>query len=320
MNLFIEFSPKENVCQELGSLPLDALSVPDKFYWIDIEEKNVTEEHEVFKILNIKKSSLINYTSDNPSPLCEQTEHYMNLDMLGFKSDGEKLSSCKLKVILGGNFFITVHEEPQGILDKLKEEYHSNFLIAGKSPGFLVFLIFDFFIGSVLLILYSLHREMDEIEGEISRGNFTQKTLHSIFRIRKSILQIKKSVEPASNILMSISSRKIPFISDECRSFLKNLDGNMNRLRLDLDSFRELIIGTMEFHMSIASKQMNEVMKVLSIVATIMMPLTFIAGVYGMNFANMPELSWPYGYYAVLGSMGIISISLFSLFKIKKWI
>ncbi len=320
MNLFIEFSPKENVCQELDSLPLDALSVPDKFYWIDIEEKNVTEEHEILKILNIKKSSLKNFSSENPIPLCEQTEHYMNIDMLSFKGEGTKLVPCKLKVMLGVNFFVTVHEEPQGILDKLKEEYQSNFLIAGKSPGFLVFLIFDFFIGSVLMILYSLHREMDEIEEAISRGNFTQKTLQNIFRIRKSILQIKKSVEPASNILMSISSRKTPFISDECRSYLKNLDGNMNRLRLDLDSFRELIIGTMEFHMSISSKQLNEVMKVLSIVATIMLPLTFIAGVYGMNFANMPELSWPYGYYAVLGSMGIISCSLFYLFKIKKWI
>lgn len=320
MDLFIEFSPKEKVCKELDSLPLDALSVPDKFYWINIEEKNVTEEHEILKILNIEKSSLKNYTSDNPIPLCEQTEHYMNIDMLDFKSEGAKLVPCKLKVMLGTNFFLTVHEEPQRIIDKLKEEYYSNFLIAGKSPGFLIFLIFDFFIGSVLLILYSLDREMDEIEGEISSGKFTQETLQDIFRIRKSILQIKKSVEPASNILMRISSRKTPFISDECRSFLKNLDGNMNRLRIDLDSFRELIIGTMEFHMSIASKQLSEVMKVLSIVATIMMPLTFLAGIYGMNFKHMPELSWPYGYYAVLGTMGIISCSLFCVFKIKKWI
>ncbi|ODS30153.1 MAG: magnesium and cobalt transport protein CorA [Candidatus Scalindua rubra] len=93
----------------------------------------------------------------------------------------------------------------------------------------------------------------------------------------------------------------------------------MNRLRIDLDSFRELIIGTLEFHMSIASKRMNEVMKLLAIIATVMMPMTFVAGVYGMNFKFMPELSWPYAYYAVLGTMGIIASTLFCIFKVKKW-
>ncbi|ODS32623.1 MAG: CorA-like Mg2+ transporter protein [Candidatus Scalindua rubra] len=202
MNLYVEFSPNEKVCQELASFPPDALSVPEKFYWLDIEKKDITEEDEILKILNIKNSSLENYSSDKPVPIYEETEDYMNLDMLSFRGDGAKLAPCKLKVVLGNNFFLTLHEEPLKIVDKLKQEYERNFLIAGKSPGFLIFLIFDFFIGNVLHIMFSLDKNMDEIEGEISGGRFSEEVLQDIFQIRRYILTIKKSVEPASNILI----------------------------------------------------------------------------------------------------------------------
>lgn len=319
MNLFVEFTPNEKLCKELDSLPPDALSVPDKFYWIDIEEKNVTEEHEILKILNIEKSSLENYFSDCPIPLYELTDDYINLDLLSFKLHESNVTNCKFKVILGKNFFLTIHEEPLALIDQLKQEYKRNFLIAGKTTGFLLFLIFDFYISDVLQTMFSFDRELEGIENEISEGRFTEQVFQDIFRIRRNIHLIKKSVEPASSILMKISTRKTPFISDECLSFMKNLDSNMERLSADLDSFREMIMGIMEFHMSIASKRMNDVMKLLALVATIMMPMTFLCGLYGMNFEYIPELTWRYSYFAFLGTMGIIATSLIIIFKIKKW-
>ncbi len=319
MNFFVEFTPQEKLCQELDSLPPDVLSVPDKFYWIDIEEKNATEEHEILKTLNIEKSSLENYFSDSPIPLYEQTDNYINLDLLSFKLHESKVTNCKFKAVIGKNFILTLHAEPLVVIDQIKQEYKKNFLIAGKTTGFLVFLIFDFYISDVLQTMFGFDRELEDIENEISEGRFTEQVFQDIFRIRRNIHLIKKSVEPASSILMKISTRKTPFISEECLSYMKNLDSNMERVSADLDSFREMIMGIMEFHMSIASKRMNEVMKLLSLVATIMMPMTFLCGLYGMNFEHMPELGWRYSYYAFLGTMGIVAIALFFIFKIKKW-
>jgi magnesium transporter len=146
------------------------------------------------------------------------------------------------------------------------------------------------------------------------------RVLQSIHGLKNDLVFLRRSLWPLREMLMHLDRDRLPLIQDDTRPFLRDVHDHTIQVIELLESFREILSGLMDIYMSSISNRMNNIMKVLTIIATIFIPLTFIAGIYGMNFKNMPELSWPWGYPAVLGLMFLIFIGMLLFFKHKKWL
>jgi len=144
--------------------------------------------------------------------------------------------------------------------------------------------------------------------------------LKRIHHYKREMLLLRKSVWPLREVLSRLSRDESPLVSNETRLFLRDVYDHSIHVLDTIDTLRELLVGMLDLYLSSSSNRMNEVMKVLTIIATLFMPLTFIAGVYGMNFEHMPELGWRWGYPAVMLLMLGVSSGLLLAFRRRRWI
>ena len=144
--------------------------------------------------------------------------------------------------------------------------------------------------------------------------------LEEIHRLKRELIYLRKSIWPMREVLNTIIKEDMKQIAVSTELFFKDVYDHVIQIIDSIENLRELVSGMHDLCLSLASNKMNEVMKLLTIIATIFIPLTFIAGIYGMNFENMPELKWPYGYAVIMVIMVLIFILMILYFKKKKWL
>ncbi|HSW59314.1 MAG TPA: magnesium/cobalt transporter CorA, partial [bacterium] len=150
-------------------------------------------------------------------------------------------------------------------------------------------------------------------------SNPESNTLGKIYRLKRDIFLVRKSVWPLRDVVSRLERGEIDVIEQKTEIYLRDLYDHIVQVIDTVETFRDMSTGLLDLYLSSVSFKMNDVMKVLTIISTIFIPLTFIAGVYGMNFENMPELKWSYGYFISLGLMLVIFVSMVIFFKKKKW-
>ena len=144
--------------------------------------------------------------------------------------------------------------------------------------------------------------------------------LQNVHALKSDLVFLRRSLWPLREMLARLYREQLPPIQPDTRPFLRDVHDHTIQVIEILESFQEIVSGMMDIYMSSISNRMNNIMKVLTIIATIFIPLTFIAGIYGMNFQKMPELSWRWGYPAVLGFMVLVFVGMLIFFKRKKWL
>ncbi|WP_028574416.1 magnesium/cobalt transporter CorA [Desulfonatronovibrio hydrogenovorans] len=181
-----------------------------------------------------------------------------------------------------------------------------------------LYALMDLFVDNFFLALEKLEDQLDLLEEEMVEQP-REEHLQKIFQIRRTISAIRQTVWPMREILSSILSRNEDLFGQKTRVFFRDLYDHCQQIMDSLELQRELNTSLHEVYLSLISHRMNTVMKLLTIIATIFIPLTFIAGIYGMNFEYMPELSWPAGYFICLGFMAAIGLGLVGFFKLRRW-
>ena len=166
--------------------------------------------------------------------------------------------------------------------------------------------------------MHGLNEEIENIEEDLWSGEDSN-ALSSIHRIRRQLLQFRKSIWPLRDSINSLIRDESPLVKDETKLFLRDVSDHTIQIADSLDNNREMVSSLHDMHQTNISNKMNEVMKVLTIIATIFIPLTFIAGIYGMNFEYMPELSWQYSYPIAWFVMILVTIGMVIYFKKKNW-
>jgi magnesium transporter len=159
---------------------------------------------------------------------------------------------------------------------------------------------------------------LEDLETELMENPETD-ALHKLHLARKEALKIRRSVYPLREVVGHLAKVEPPLLSENLDIFLRDLYDHAVRVIETSEIFRDAASGLLDLYMNSVSNRMNEIMKVLTIIATIFIPLTFIAGIYGMNFEFMPELSWRYGYFVVWGVMLLVLLGMVIYFKRKKW-
>ena len=255
-------------------------------------------------------------------PKVEDFERYVYfvLMMLYYDDESDDIIEEQFSIILGRNIVITFQERVGDVFKTIRERIHNGKLRTKKGKAeFLTYRLIDTVVDNYFLVLEKFEEKIETLEEELLH-NPTKETLQSIYDLRRKLLSIRKSIWPLRDVMSDIAQEDISLIGKSVSIYFRDIYDHLSQLIETIEIFREIISGMLDTYLTTVSNRMNEVMKVLTIIATIFIPLTFIAGIYGMNFKYMPELEWKWGYTGVLILMGLIVCGMLIYFRRKKWL
>ena len=245
---------------------------------------------------------------------------FFALKMLIFDKESKALSLDNLSLILGRGLVLSFQEVESPVLDSVKARLRGNKgRVRGEGSDYLAYAILDRVIDDYFVTLEELGDHIEDLDDEILAAPKAAH-LRDIHRLKREIVFLRKAVWPLREEIAAIAKSESPLFGTSTKMFLRDLYDHTVQIIDMVETYRDIIGGMHDTFLSSNSNKMNEIMKVLTIIGTIFIPLTFIAGVYGMNFTNMPELHWEWGYYAVLAGMAALGIAMLVAFKRRKWL
>jgi magnesium transporter len=244
---------------------------------------------------------------------------YLVLKMVETSPDG-CLSTEQMSLIFGPNYVLSFQELPGDIFDPVRERIRrGQGRIRKMGPDYLAYSLLDAIVDDYFVMMEGLGERVEALEDELI-ANPDRRTLRDIHDLKGKMLFLRKSIWPLRDAVGRLERAETPLIKETTDIYLRDVYDHLIQVIDNVETFREMLSGILDIYLSSVSNRMNEVMKVLTIIGTIFIPLTFIAGVYGMNFKFMPELEWRGGYFVVLGVMLAVGVSLLFWFKRKKWL
>ena len=245
---------------------------------------------------------------------------FVILKMLYYKEEENKVIEEQVSFILGKNYVISFQEIPGDVFEFVRDRIRNG---KGKvrklGADYLLYSLIDAIVDNYYIVLEHFNDEISEMEDELVTSpdpNF----LHSIHWMKKTIISFSKSIWPLRTVISGLQRTDTELLNDSTAIYFRDVYDHAIQVIDTIETYRELLSAMLDVYLSSISFKMNGIMKVLTIISTIFIPLTFIAGVYGMNFKHMPELEWKTGYYIVLGIMAAVAGGLLIFFRKKRWI
>lgn len=229
-------------------------------------------------------------------------------------------NSEQVSIIFGQNYVISFQEREGDVFNPIRDRIRTGKgRIRKMGADYLAYTLMDAIVDNYFTILEKIGEDIEDVE-ESMITNPTPETLHAIHLLKRKMISLRKSVWPLREVVSALERSESSLIRDPTRIYLKDVYDHTIQVIDTVETFRDVLSGMLDVYLSSISNKMNEIMKVLTIIATIFIPLTFIAGVYGMNFENMPELKWGWGYRVVWFAMLLIGISMLAYFRKKRWL
>lgn len=297
--------------------------------WINVQGLHDVEKLksicEYFDLHPLIQEDIVN-TSQRPK--VEQYDNctFIVMRMLSYSTEHQAVDSQQISIILGTNYVLSFQETDQPIFEPVvKRLTIAKSRMRALGPDYLAYALMDNITDHYFNLLNILGEQLEAVEDELMNEP-DENTFQQIHSLRKEITFTRKAIWPTRDMLNAVIRDESDFIKEPTKIFIRDVYDHTVQLIDNLENFREMIMGIHDMYMSHVSNKMNEVMKVLTIIATIFIPLTFIAGVYGMNFNpeaspyNMPELNWYYGYPASWGVMIVVAAIMVIYFRRKDWL
>ena len=286
--------------------------------WVDLVDSTSEEISYIGNILDLHPVTVDDLNDEGTRVKIEVFENYNFIVLYNLFMD-TRINKYEYDVVIGNNFIITKDARKEiKILEKIKKDEKALLKILEKGPDFLLHIIMDRVIDSYFTILDRLDIILEETEDGLFDGG-DRECIMKVIELKRDVSLFKRIVVSEREELLGLLRKESMFVSDETKIYFRDNYDSIISIFDSLDSMRDSLIGIQDTYLSFTSNKLNEVMKVLTIIATIMMPLTLITGIYGMNFEFMPELKSPYGYYAILLLMLTIGLSMVYYFKRKGW-
>ena len=236
-----------------------------------------------------------------------------------YKIEGNQIDYEQMSFVLGNNFLITFQEKEGDLFDPFRERIRLDQGKARKKKAdYLFYRLVDIIVDNYYIVLDNIGEQIEDTEEEVHRNPSTE-TFRKIQAIKKELIYLRKAVYPLRDAVGKIIKDEFNLIEEDNLPYFSDVYDHVIHVIDSLETYKDLTASLMDIHINTMNTRMNEVMKVLTIISTIFIPLTFIVGVYGMNFDYMPELRWHYGYYGVWIAMALIVAVMFRYFKYKKW-
>jgi magnesium transporter len=290
--------------------------------WLNVDGlQDVKLLEEIGKIFGLHALILEDILNTDQRPKAEDFTDYIYIVLKNFsRPPGETLRADQVSIILGNHFVLSFREKESSLFDPICERLRiQKGRIRKAGADYLAHHLLDAIVDQYFGVLENIEDRIEELEDELIRQT-TPAKLQNIHQLRRELIMLRKSVWPLRETISSLQRFDSPLIPGSDLIYFKDISDHILAIIETVDTFRDLLAGMLDIYLSSMSIRLNEVMKVLTIIATIFMPLTFLAGVYGMNFKYMPELEWPWGYFAVLVVMLAIALGMIRFFRRKRWI
>ncbi|NNC69735.1 MAG: magnesium/cobalt transporter CorA [Flavobacteriaceae bacterium] len=291
--------------------------------WINVDGLGNTDEiiklGEYFKLHPLILEDIVD---TKQRPKIDEYEHYLFivLKMLYFNKNKEFVTE-HVSIVLGKDYVLTFQESEDDIFDTVRNRLtNENSRVRNSSADYLAFALMDAIIDNYFTVMDDISDRIEVLEDQLFMENHDDSITKDIQLLKHDILRIRRNIFPSREVVGRIVKSATDLINEKTQDYFRDLQDHSLHINENIDVYREMIWGLMDMYMTTISNKMNNIMKVLTIIATIFIPLTFIVGVYGMNFEFMPELSYKYGYFVVWAFMLIVFISLLIYFRIKKWL
>jgi magnesium transporter len=245
---------------------------------------------------------------------------YIVLRMLEYDETKGEVRTDQLSLILGRNFLISFQEEEGDMFDPVRDRIRkAKGRIRKLGPDYLAYTLLDAVVDQYFAVLEKLGERIEALEEDLVNDP-RKETLHEIHKLKREMIYVRKSVWPVREVVAGLERAESGLIQPTTDIFLRDVYDHTVQVIDNVETFRDMISGMVETYLSSVSNRMNEIMKVLTIISTIFIPLTFIVGVYGMNFKHMPELEWKWGYFLIWGVIVAIALTMADFFRRKKWL
>jgi magnesium transporter len=245
---------------------------------------------------------------------------YIVLKMLDQRNKGNEVITEQISFILGPNFVFSFQEKEGDVFDPIRERIRTNKgRIRKMGVDYLAYSLLDSIVDNYFIILEKLSEKIEYLEDKLVTRP-TPETLQTIHHLKREMIFLRKAVWPLREVISGLERNESPLIKESTRIYLRDIYDHTIQAIDTIETFRDMVSGMLDIYLSSVSNRLNSVMKVLTIIATIFMPLTFLAGIYGMNFKYMPELEWRWGYPAVWLIMTGIGVLMLVYFKKKNWL
>ncbi|MCM3317652.1 magnesium/cobalt transporter CorA [Rummeliibacillus stabekisii] len=286
------------------------------WYWVDFESPTTEENRLLSSFFHFHPLAIEDCLMRLQRPKLDYYEGYHFL--VAHKINKETFEGEEVNLFVAPDFIVTYHHSPAPEFAIVRERIEEMPASWERGPLYIAYQVLDKIVDGYFPLVYDIEDHLNEIDDEIGFKS-TTKSMKYVFDLRSDLLHIRRIVLPMRDLLYRVLNSYRFRLNDQERAYFMDIHDHLIKLTEMVESNRELTADMRDSHMSINSSRMNGIMMILTIISSIFIPLTFIAGVYGMNFKNMPELNWHYGYFIILFIMFGIAFSMAIWFKLKGW-
>jgi magnesium transporter len=306
--------------ERLDEVP--ALLAAGEKVWIDVTAEDGVVTAFLTDVLKLHPLAVEDILQDRPSPKVEDYGDYLYIVAHGVVPDAKDPTSAEtieVDLVLSEQWLFTHHTGVCSAVDVVMAELLRNPKALERGPAFMAHAVLDHLVDGYLPVVDRVDDAIDELEHDVVEHP-SKEVLQRIFGMKRSLQRLRRVALHQREVLQRLARGEFEIIPEKALPFYRDVHDHFVRVADLADSYREMLSGALEAYLSTVSNRMNEVMKTLTIVATLMLPITFIAGLYGMNFQHMPELAWRGGYPFALGLMGLVTIGMLFWFRHKRWL
>ncbi len=303
------------------------LKDPDNLVWLDLfvptEADKIEADNVLSNVFRFHPLTIEDAHETRNQPKVEVFNDYLFFIVHGVRSEtnSANFATKELDGYLGKNFIVTYHDEKFRSIDSVKTRIRDNVYSCQRGAAYLLHQILDEVVDLYMPIVDDFENAINVLEERVfklKRGN--NDILEEIMDLKRSVARLRRVSSKQLEVLYRFSHGGLPHIDENLLPFFRDVHDHLQRISDLSEGYRDLVSGLMDIHFSVITNKTNDVMKVMTIISTIMLPLSVIAGIYGMNFENMPELKTRYGYFFTIGLMVVVAIGLLIYFWRKGWI
>jgi magnesium transporter len=316
----IQYNEKDFAAHtNLGIDELLTKQKPELVNWVNLD--GLSDTNIINKIAEHYSlhSLLVEDISTDQQPKVEEYDDYLffSLKML-YRIEKNVIDYEQISFVLGKNYLISFQEKEGDLFGPLRDRIRlDQGRIRKQKADYLLYRLVDIIVDNYYIVLDSIGQQIEQIEDDIYQGS-AKHEFREIQRLKKELIYLRKALYPLRDAMSKLVKDDSGFIDASNSRFFSDVYSHVAHLIDSLDTYKDLTSGLMDIYINTLNTRMNEVMKVLTIISTIFIPLTFLVGVYGMNFEFMPELHWKYGYGGIWAIMSILFITMIWYFKVKK--
>ncbi len=307
--------------EQFGPKKLTPFDLTKSIHWINLHNvRDLQLIEDTGRHFHLETLTLDKIIDLEQRPKMEEFEQYLYLSLKTlWVNDKSDIETEQISFVLGRGFLLTFQEKDADLFDEVRERLRSNKgIVRNKRSGYLLYLLLDAIVDNYIKAIDFLDGQIETVSAAVIKDK-QEDALLEIEHLKTELIKVKRNLAPLRDVVTSLHNGDSEILLSDTVRFIGGIKDQIISILEEVESHRQILEGLTNIHLTNLNNRMNEVMKVLTVISSFFIPLTFLAGIYGMNFEYMPELKWKYSYFVLLGVMVLVLIGMVMYFRRKRW-